>query len=73
MTPAAKDIVQKLDAFAQTAKRLTDQCDAAIAEIEKMEARAAEAHKGQMAALDAMLALIDSFSGKIVVTKGDAK
>ena len=56
-----QDIIQKADALADTAKQLRDSCDRAIAKIEQIEAQAVATHKLQVAALDAMLNLIDNF------------
>ena len=66
---ATQDIIQKAAALANTAQQLRDSCDRAIAKIEEIEAKAAESHKANMTALDAMLAMIDNFSKPKEVTK----
>ena len=65
---ATQDLIQQADKLADTAQQLRDSCARAIAKIEEIEARAAETHKANMTALDAMFALLDNFSKP----KGDA-
>jgi hypothetical protein len=57
------------EAFAKAHAELTQHCEAALAKLDAIEARRVEHHKAEMAALDAMLVLIDNFSKP----KGDAK
>lgn len=46
-----------------TNKELADRAEAAIRHLDEMNARAAEAHKAQIAVLDALLAAIDAITG----------
>lgn len=54
-----------------THKELADRAEAAIRHLDAMNASAEEAHKAQIAVLDALLAAIDAITG--ARTKGEAK